>query len=250
MLARPLPPSFIETYSLSTSSLGCNTLCIVISFLVLWSICLSSSLVHLRKGPEYLTSGTAQVFIPLIRFLLLSFVSSSFLVLLRFFLNFFFHFHLFEGVILQDAQVISASVFILSWFGSSILSVSCRLPLFITSIAHFSMPNSIPMSRLYILTVCIRVSSSFSFFANSFVVFWPLARANMPFQSDAPEGNDTFQWRVMERDRVGGLRLIIWDKVKVTLCHYGVMHWKRVTSELHDSDFRLMTIKHAIPKIE
>ena len=64
MLASPLPPSFLETYSLSTSSLRCKALCIVISFLVLWSICLSSSLVHLRKGPEYLTSGTAQVFIP------------------------------------------------------------------------------------------------------------------------------------------------------------------------------------------
>ena len=29
-----------------------------------------------------------------------------------------------------------------------------------------------------------------------------------------------------------------------------LMHRKRVTSELHDSYFRLMTIKHAIPKIE
>ena len=38
-----------------------------------------------------------------------------------------------------------------------------------TSRAHFSMPNSIPMSWLYILTVCIRVSSSFSLFANSFM---------------------------------------------------------------------------------
>ena len=28
------------------------------------------------------------------------------------------------------------------------------------------------------------------------------------------------------------------------------MHRKRVTFELHDSYFRLMTIKHAIPKIE
>ena len=28
------------------------------------------------------------------------------------------------------------------------------------------------------------------------------------------------------------------------------MHRNRVTSELHDSNFRLMTIKHAIPKIE
>ena len=28
------------------------------------------------------------------------------------------------------------------------------------------------------------------------------------------------------------------------------MHRKRVTSELHENYFRLMTIKHAIPKIE
>ena len=44
------------------------------------SIWLSSSLVLYRKGPEYLTKGTAQVFIPIIRFLLVSFVLSSFLV--------------------------------------------------------------------------------------------------------------------------------------------------------------------------
>ena len=57
-LASPLPPSFLDTYSLSTSSLGCNTLCMVISFLALWSICLSSSLVYFKNGPEYLTSGS------------------------------------------------------------------------------------------------------------------------------------------------------------------------------------------------
>ena len=84
MLASPLPFSFLDTYSLSTLSLGYNALCIVISFIVLWSICLSSSLVHLRKGPENVTRGTAQIFIPLMRFLLESFVSSSFLVLLRY----------------------------------------------------------------------------------------------------------------------------------------------------------------------
>ena len=72
----------------------------------------------------------------------------------------------------------------------------------------------------------------------------------MLFQGDAPEGSDTFQWPVIERDRVGGLRLIIWDKVKVPLCHYRVIHRKRVTSDLHDSYFRLMTIKHSISKIE
>ena len=42
----------------------------------------------------------------------------------------------------------------------------------------------------------------------------------MLFQGDAAEGSDTFQWPVIERDRVGGLRLIIWDKVKVPQCHY------------------------------
>ena len=40
------------------------------------------------------------------------------------------------------------------------------------------------------------------------------------FQGDTPEGSDTFQWPVIERDRLGGLRLMIWDKVKVPLCHY------------------------------
>ena len=42
----------------------------------------------------------------------------------------------------------------------------------------------------------------------------------MLFQGDTPEGSDEFQWPVIERDRVGGLRLMIWDKVKVPLCHY------------------------------
>ena len=28
------------------------------------------------------------------------------------------------------------------------------------------------------------------------------------------------EWPVIERDHVGGLRLIIWDKVKVPQCHY------------------------------
>ena len=116
-----------------------------------WSICLSSSLVHFKNGPEYLTRGTAQVFVPLIRFLLHSFVSSSFLVLLIYcFLIFFFHFHLFDGVSIQDAQVSVGFLFsersnlVLIWH--SILSVRCCLPFFITSIAHFSMLNSIPIS--------------------------------------------------------------------------------------------------------
>ena len=81
MLVSPLPLSFLDTYSLSTSSLGCNALYMVISFLVTWSICLSSSLVHFKNGPEYLTRGTVQVFIPLISFLLYILVSSSFIII-------------------------------------------------------------------------------------------------------------------------------------------------------------------------
>ena len=37
---------------------------------------------------------------------------------------------------------------------------------------------------------------------------------------------------------------------KIPMVHYRVMHRKRVTSELHDSYFHLMTIKHSISKIE
>ena len=55
MQASLFPPSFLDTYSLSVSSLGCKALYIVISFRVLESICLSSSLVHFRNGPVYLT---------------------------------------------------------------------------------------------------------------------------------------------------------------------------------------------------
>ena len=98
MLANPLPPSFFNTYSLSTSSLWCNALCMVINFPVLWSICLSSSLVHLRKGTEYLTRSTAQVFILLMRLLLVSFVLSSSHSPEIFFSDHVFHLHLFDGV--------------------------------------------------------------------------------------------------------------------------------------------------------
>ena len=38
MLASPLPPFVLGTYSLPISSLGCEALCIDIIFLVLWTI--------------------------------------------------------------------------------------------------------------------------------------------------------------------------------------------------------------------
>ena len=72
------------TYSQSTSPRGCKALCMVINFFLLWSICLNSSLVHSMNGPKYLMMETAQVFTTLIRFLLCSFISSRFLVLMRY----------------------------------------------------------------------------------------------------------------------------------------------------------------------
>ena len=49
MLASPPHfPLFLDTYSLLTSSLGCKVLCIVMGFLVLWSIFWSSSLNHFK----------------------------------------------------------------------------------------------------------------------------------------------------------------------------------------------------------
>ena len=56
---------------------------------------------------------------------------------------------------------------------------------------------------------------------------------------------------VMRGNRVGGNCLMKWDELKKNpLVRYRVMHRKRVTSELHDSYFRLMTIKHSISKIQ
>ena len=69
---------------LSITSLTYNSLAIVIKFLVLWSIFLSFYLGHSRNDPVYLTSGTGQVFISLMIFLLQSLVLRSFLAILRY----------------------------------------------------------------------------------------------------------------------------------------------------------------------
>ena len=61
-------------------------------------------------------------------------------------------------------------------------------------------------------------------------------------------GSDTFRWAVMGRNRVGRLG---WQYGQGKIPQYSprLMHRKRVTCELHDSYFCLMTIKHAISKI-
>ena len=70
------------------------------------------------------------------------------------------------------------------------------------------------------------------------VVYWPPTRPNMPFQR---RRKCIFYW-------CGRAWLTIWDRVKIPRYSHKLMHRKRVTCELHDSYFRSMTIKHAIPK--
>ena len=168
MLASPIPPPFLDTYSLSMSSLRCKALCIVISFLALWHISWSYSLVHFNNGPEYLTrclslwwdfccralfregfsfvGDTLSLFFlssPLVWWCsLLIFPNSSNFPFLRAFCFFF------------DFAVLFLSLFVF-------------FPLFTISMTHFSISNSIPISWLHILTIYIRVSNSFLFFGNS-----------------------------------------------------------------------------------
>ena len=55
---------------------------------------------------------------------------------------------------------------------------------------------------------------------------------------------------VMRGNRVDGNRLMKWDELKkIPWYSHRLTHRKRVTCELHDSYFRLMTIKHSISKI-
>ena len=113
----------------------------------------SCSLVHFLKfffknGPKYHTRRTAQVFIHLMRFLQYSLVWSSFLVLQRYsFLNFFLSYLLVRWSLLPIFPSTCNFLFlrvIFSWFWNSIPYVICRFLLLIISMAHFSMPHSIP----------------------------------------------------------------------------------------------------------
>ena len=82
ILVRPLPPVFLISIVRQHYLWDENALCIVISFLVL--VHLSSSRVYFNNDPKYPTRVTAQLSIPLIRFLQYDFVSICFLVLLRY----------------------------------------------------------------------------------------------------------------------------------------------------------------------
>ena len=84
----PFPPFFLETYNRATSLLGCNSLFIVINFLVFLPISCSSFLFHLSIPAPYLKIETAQVFSAIILFLPFSLLFKINFVLLKYsFLN-------------------------------------------------------------------------------------------------------------------------------------------------------------------
>ena len=66
------------------------------------------------------------------------------------------------------------------------------------------------------------------------VVYWPSTRPNMPFQSDAPEGSDTFRWQLWEEITLAGLAENL-GQGKIPWYTHRLMHRKRVTCELHDN---------------
>ena len=101
MQASPHPIPFLDTYNLSISFLEFKALCNVIEFLASPSICLSSSLVYFKNGPEYLTKGTAQVFIPSMRFLLQILVLENFSFVGGIFFSFSFYLRLYDGIRFQ-----------------------------------------------------------------------------------------------------------------------------------------------------
>ena len=105
-------------------------------------------------------------------------------------------------------------------------------------------------SRLYLLFPFFPIWAFMSPPMTS-VIFWPFD----PAKNAIPRWCTGTRWHilmaVMRGNRVGGNWLIKWDELKKFQWYtHRLMHRKKVTSELHDSYFRLMTIKHSISKIE
>ena len=161
MLASPIPPSHLEKYRLSTTSLGCNAFCIV-------SLVFSGLL---EEWSRVSYQGDSPGIYPFDKVPAIEFRLKQVLALLRysFYIFYFIFCYLMVSVSnIPEYLLVSFSLSVLiTLFGSSTVSVMCRLALFITSMMHCFIPNSIPISWLFILRVCIRVSNSLSFLADT-----------------------------------------------------------------------------------
>ena len=121
------------------------------TFLVLWSIYRSSSRVHFKNDPGYLTRERTKVFIPLMSCLLLNLVSRNFLVRQRYAFFMFF-----------------LSSPLLWWCPLQIFPSSCMIS-FLRAFWFFLFSSSIPLVIWLFppVIICIfRVSDYFSLFSN------------------------------------------------------------------------------------
>ena len=78
------------------------------------------------------------------------------------------------------------------------------------------------------------------------ILTWPKMPFEVMHRKEVIHSNGYYERKSRGRklaDEMGRAR-------KIPMVHYRVMHRKRETSELHDSYFYLMTIKHSISKIE
>ena len=146
----PLPPFFLETYNSAISLLGCNSLFIVINFLVFLFLSCSSFLFHLSIPAPYLKMETAQVFSAIILFLPFSLLFKIDFVLLKYsFLNLSFisfSFTLSYSNIPRYLYPPSSVSLIFSPHDNSIPSVYLTFPLFMIITPHFFIPNSMSIS--------------------------------------------------------------------------------------------------------
>ena len=115
--------------------------------------------VEFKNYPKYHTRGDTQVFIPLVKFLLQTFLSRSFILLTYSFLTFSYILAFVLWCLLPIYSTTSnfSSFFYLQEFccfpAFAVLSLPLFLfsPSFIINIVHFSIQNSIPIYELHCL---------------------------------------------------------------------------------------------------
>ena len=117
-------------YILPISPFRCKALCITIKFLVLWSVCLISSLVPFKNDPEYHTRVNTHEFILLLLLLLFSprefFLHQLMLIV--------FHWSLSDS---KSAQVSRTLLSILTDFHNAVVWIVSIRPLIFKSFSTF-----------------------------------------------------------------------------------------------------------------
>ena len=112
-------------------------------------------------------------------------------------------------IVHRFSQVLRATSRILT----ELLSVRAGRPAFAQPCEGVHKRTSL-MSSSLLLQQCpacpVRLTLIVFVMGGSVIILTPRPGLKMPFQCNTPEGSDTSQRPVIERDRVGGLRLMIW----------------------------------------